>query len=865
MRLQGWRGENIIFPISERVTGRLVRGAAWTTAGRVFTNLVGLASTIILARLLLPSDFGIVAIATTILAIAQSVTDLSLSSALIQRKDVQDEHFHSVWTISILRSAVIAIVIGLAAYPLARFYGDPDLFAVLIAAGVIAAIPGLGSPRLAMMTKALIFWQDFAVQVTQRIVIVIASVAVAVVTQSYWALLIGNLVGAVSSVALSYALAPYLPRLSLSKFRELFAYSFWLSMGATVNTLNWKFDQLVLGYLVGNTSLGIYTIADNLSGLPVRETTAPLNNTLFPAFSRIAHDPERLRQGYLRAQSMVCAIALPVGFGFATVADPIVRLLLGEKWLPAIPIIQILSWTFALQSLSNGLQPLGMATGATKLLFGRDVRTFLIRIPFIFAGYLLGGLLGVVVGRSISSAIGTIWNIALVTKLIGLPLFAQFCNCWRSLVATGIMVAVTFALQSELALHSGVPHLVTILLLVLIGGLVYSGSSIGLWLMTGRLAGPETELGDMAASLLAKVRRAIIHGRPPRAAMSHAAFVSADPHAWYETFPAETRTRTPPRRFGMIDVDFGEMVEPIPALGVYALPAGRAMGQSSWCFSAGGAIVRETTWYGSTLDGAALPGSFEAAKRLPGTCLSLISEFAIGNYGHYLLDCLSRLGIARKAGWMLDRIDHFYLYDPPSKSARQMLDVLGVPADKCVWANHVPSIIADILLVTSFPGTRRNYAAVVPATLGGPFQEVPCTGRRIFLPRRGTRAIENGAEIERISQEMGLKLYNFAEVVDEFAYFREAELIVGAHGAGLTNIAVCLPGTKVLELIPTDHVYPYYYSLAEAAGLDYACLAGRSAGMRETGAWGPSPFDFTINPDEYRSTLGTLLAELDTR
>jgi hypothetical protein len=356
----------------------------------------------------------------------------------------------------------------------------------------------------------------------------------------------------------------------------------------------------------------------------------------------------------------------------------------------------------------------------------------------------------------------------------------------------------------------------------------------------------------------------MIRGRPS-AVTSHSDFIDANPQTWSETSPAENRTRTPPRRFGALAVDFGEMVEPIPALGVYALPAGRATSASGWCFSASGVVVRETTWYGRTLDPSALPAYFETAKRLNGTCLSLVSEFAIGNYGHYLLDCLSRLGIAEKAGWTLDQIDHFYLYEPPSNSAHQLLSALGVAEDKCVWANHVTSIVADTLLVTTFPGTRRNYAAVVPETLRRPFADAPSTRRRIFVPRRGTRAIENGAEIERISQEMGLELYDFTKVDDEFAYFREAELVVGAHGAGLTNIAVCQPGTKVLELVPSDHVYPYYYSLAEAAGFDYACLVGPSSGMREKGTWGPSPFDFTVDPEEYRSALGTLLTELDAR
>ncbi len=364
--------------------------------------------------------------------------------------------------------------------------------------------------------------------------------------------------------------------------------------------------------------------------------------------------------------------------------------------------------------------------------------------------------------------------------------------------------------------------------------------------------------------LLKTAVRAVI-GTPPCASTTHADYAAAHPEAWYQAFAADDRIRMPPRRFGAVDVDLTSLIEPIPPLGVYAFANGRASGRSGKCCSASGAIIRETTWYGRALDPSPSVLSLRPPKRLKGTCLSLVCEFSSDSYGHYLLDSLSRLGIALQAGWTLDAIDHFYIYEPPSRSARQMLGALGIAESKCVWANRVPEIVADRLLVTSFPGTRRNYARVVPETLARPFQHVACSGRRLFAPRLGKRMIANGAEIEGISRERGLESYDYASTASEFIHFREAELVVGAHGAGLTNIALCHPGTKVMELVPTDHVFPYYYTLAEAAGLEYSCLAGHSSQMREKGAWGPSPFDFTVDPDEYRSALGTLLAELDAR
>lgn len=492
-----------------------MKGAVWLSLSRLLTNSLGLVSTFVLARMLTPSDFGIVAIATAILAIATSITDLSLSSALVQRSDLVDDHFHSVWTMTVLRSLIVFSVILAAAFPLAHIYREPRLVPVLIATGFVSGLPGIASPRMAVLTRSLVFWQEFAVQTVSRLVVFAGAVGGALLLKNYWALIVGNLFGAVSAVVLSYIIAPYLPRVSFKKFRELFSFSFWLSMGDTVNTLNWKCDQLVLGYLVGKAPLGVYTVADNISVMPTRESTVPLTKTLFPAFSRIANDPVRLRQAYTRAQTLVFAIAMPMGCGFSLVADPIVHLFLGQKWLPAIPIIQILAANFALQTLSTSLQPLAMAKGETKVLFGRDVRTFVIRIPFIIIGFLVNGLMGVVVARAISSSIGTVWNMALVRDLSGISVRRQFADNGRTLLATAAMVGVALFAQLLLA-RAGIhlPPIGAIVMLVGVGGVTYVGARLGLWLIQGRPLGPESEVLGVVSRFIPKA--AVLALRPGR-------------------------------------------------------------------------------------------------------------------------------------------------------------------------------------------------------------------------------------------------------------------------------------------------------------------------------------------------------------
>ena len=128
--------------------------------------------------------------------------------------------------------------------------------------------------------------------------------------------------------------------------------------------------------------------------MPTREATSPLTQTIYPGFSSIRDDPARLAAAYQRAQALVAAVALPAGIGVAVIADPLVRLALGEKWAPVIFIIQALASVYALQTLGSLVQPLGMAKGETRLLFIRDTQMLFVRVPVMIAGLMLYGLAG---------------------------------------------------------------------------------------------------------------------------------------------------------------------------------------------------------------------------------------------------------------------------------------------------------------------------------------------------------------------------------------------------------------------------------------------------------------------------------------
>ncbi|MGB7404579.1 MAG: lipopolysaccharide biosynthesis protein, partial [Pacificimonas sp.] len=394
------------------MSAKLVSGAAWLGGARVAVNLLGFVGTIILARLLTPADFGLVALAMSMLAIVSAFTDKSLNAALVQLQDATTEHFHTMWTLSTLRGLAVALVFAAISPLVADIVDERRLIPVMLALAVSILLAGLGNPRAIMMTKELIFWQQFMLEVGQKIFNLAASLAIAFVYQSYWALIAGIIVGQLAGLLLSYTVLPFRPRPGFRHMRELFSFSAWLTLGGVVNTLNWRFDHLLIGGLLSKTALGFYTVGNNLAIIPTREIMTPLKNTLFPAFSRMNRDAQRMAAAYQRAQSTISLIVLPIGCGMALIAEPFVLLALGERWEPATIVIQGLAAIFALQTLGSLGPSLAMATGQTRMLFFRDLLGFAIRVPLIVAGMLLGGLPGVIYARVLSGTIGIALNMS---------------------------------------------------------------------------------------------------------------------------------------------------------------------------------------------------------------------------------------------------------------------------------------------------------------------------------------------------------------------------------------------------------------------------------------------------------------------
>lgn len=474
---------------------RLARGAGWLYAHRWIERLLDFVSVVVLARLLSPEDFGLVAIAASVATIVEGLAAFDVEKALIRSRDDARELYDTAWTLSLVRG----LVAGLVMLAVAPFLGDERITHVVLALAATPVLKGLANPRFVTFERDLDYSKLASLTLAARAGAFVVTVAVAVRTLSHWALVAGLLAGALLTLLLGYVLRPYRPRFSLARFSELFGFSGWLSATSIVTTLSMETDKLIVGRILGIVDAGLYFMTQRVGVLPSRELISPLQRLLYPSFSEALEDPGRLRRMAAESINVLGSLALPAGFGFALVAADFVPLALGGQWTPIVPLLVILVPYLGVRATLSMTLPCVMALGRTRLLFGVSLVYALVHVPAFVLGTLLGGLRGAIGALVGAGVVYTGLNAWMLRRTLGLRIGEIAGRLRRPALATVAMLVVAGPL-AVLVPPPEVPRLASWGLLaakVLLGASSYLGALAWLWTREGRPEGLERRVLEL--------------------------------------------------------------------------------------------------------------------------------------------------------------------------------------------------------------------------------------------------------------------------------------------------------------------------------------------------------------------------------
>lgn len=468
------------------------RSGALMVAARLLSRVIDLGIMLILARLLTPVDFGLAAIAMTLVTILEATLELPLSQALVQLPRIEPHHFHTAFTISLLRGTILCVLCASLAAPFARWYGHPELRPLILALSLAPAARGMQNPRLAEYAKKLNFKYEFCFELTGKVIAFLIAGVTAYLTRSYWAIALCTIAGPVSVSLLGYIVIPYRPRLALLDWRLFSGFLGWISLSQIIMALNFQSDQLLLGKLMPAARLGLFTTTNNLTSIPFTALFAPVQRPLLSAFTLMRDDRTRLSASYQSAAVAIVTIGLPMLMGQAAVAQPLVTVLLGPQWASAVPLFKWLSISLIPYLFGVLLTPLSMALGQTHEIAWRNLVQLLVKLPLLIAGTIEYGFAGVVAARLISETVTALYCMTSIRRLSGLSLATQIFANMRAIVSSLIMLGAVHEVNAAVPFPLGLRwQLLRLLLLVATGITVYTICLLVSWHAAGRPRGLE--------------------------------------------------------------------------------------------------------------------------------------------------------------------------------------------------------------------------------------------------------------------------------------------------------------------------------------------------------------------------------------
>lgn len=367
---------------------RAIRGMAWAYIVFFASKAVTFIVTAILARLLGVDDFGLLAFAVVLLMFFEATRDFGINDALIYNSEREEETANTAfWMglgIGLLQYAIIFMLAPLA-MRLPQEGGappDPVIVDVLRVIGLIFVINALGNTHDGLLQKSLQFRKRYTPEFIAAVIKGIVSIVLALWLRNVWALVLGNMTGAFVRMVYKWYLMPFRPKFSFSweRAKSLWSFGSYVLLFSILSIALDQADQAVIGFLIGLTQLGFYSIAVKIPEMVIANFSLVLTRILFPIFAKMKNDLQRLTDSFLATTQYTCFVTIPAGVGMAAIAPELVVVVFGEKWIPAIGLLQVLALLGAGTTIPWAAGDMFKAAGRpdinTKLLILEMVYTF---------------------------------------------------------------------------------------------------------------------------------------------------------------------------------------------------------------------------------------------------------------------------------------------------------------------------------------------------------------------------------------------------------------------------------------------------------------------------------------------------------
>lgn len=472
------------------IQGKLFSGSFLMILTRLGVKSIGLVSIIILARILSPEDFGLIAMSMAIYGFVELFSSFGLNTVLIQRKSASNDDYNTAWTFKVLFGIFSAVFLIIIAPYAAQYFGDIRLKEIIYLISLTAILSGISNVGVINFQKDLNFKREMKFQILPKLITFFIIITLAFKFENYWALAIGIVFGNLITCITSYIMHPYRAKLSLKSAKSLMNFSKWLILNNALFYANDKLINLVIGRMLGSTFVGFYSMTNEIASIPTMEVSAPINKASFPVYSKLQSSFAQLRSAYLNTISLSSSLTMPASIGIALIAPQLILTVLGNEWRDAGNLMRLLALTSFFSSLYSNANYIYTAIGKPKVsfLFGVVKLIFIYVLIYFLAPQ--KGIEGIGVSLLITSVFMFLLTQLTLKYSIGLSLKSLALCLMRPAISTFFMFSTISLLQSSM----NIINLPQLIVTITLGAFTYITSSIIIWKFQGKPEGVENKL-----------------------------------------------------------------------------------------------------------------------------------------------------------------------------------------------------------------------------------------------------------------------------------------------------------------------------------------------------------------------------------
>lgn len=423
---------------------KTVKGVGWTALDSVANYGISFLVSLVLARLLSPDEYGLIGIITIFIVVFNTIIDSGFSTALIRKPSVTNDDYSTVFIINLCISVALAVLLYFGADGIAYYFGRDELVSLTQAMSCILVINALGIVQRAKLTKQLDFKSQTKVSLLASTTSGVLGIAAAVLGFGVWALVVQQISRQLLNTILLWIYSRWIPQLKISwtSFKDLFGFSWKLLIAQIINTVWTKLYQFVIGKYYSPETLGYYTRAEQFGNIFSNNITTIVQRVSLPVMSEIQNDTQRLVAAYRRLIKSTMLITLVLMLGLAAVAKPMIFVLIGEKWFPCVPFLQILCLSLAFYPLhSLNLNMLQVQGRSDILLILQIIKNIIALIPIALGIWV--GIYWMLIGSVVTGFFDYFVNSYYSGKKLGYSSWSQLKDIVPSfLIAVAMAVPV---------------------------------------------------------------------------------------------------------------------------------------------------------------------------------------------------------------------------------------------------------------------------------------------------------------------------------------------------------------------------------------------------------------------------------------